>query len=65
MLVDNKLHRIRNGQLPEITEQDCFDQKGLLHRLLYSELENAPFAIDHGDLAPQNMIVDSEYNITG
>jgi len=33
--------------------------------VLYPELEHAPFAIDHGDLAPLNIIVDSEYNVTG
>jgi hypothetical protein len=64
-LTRNKLRRVRNGQLFGITEQDCFDQKNLLHQVLYPELEEAPFAIDHGDLAPLNIIVDSEYNITG
>ncbi|EEP82051.1 predicted protein [Uncinocarpus reesii 1704] len=28
-------------------------------------LEDSPFFIEHGDLSPQNIIVDSEYNITG
>ncbi|KAF2274411.1 uncharacterized protein EI97DRAFT_128266 [Westerdykella ornata] len=64
-LMDNKLRRVRNGQLPELTEQDCFDQRDLLRQVILPELENAPFAIDHGDLAAQNIIVDSEYNITG
>jgi hypothetical protein len=54
-LTNNKLLRARKGQLPGITEQDCLDP----------ELESAPFAIDHGDLAPQNIIVDSSYNIKG
>jgi hypothetical protein len=64
-LTENKLRRVRNGQLCGITEQDCFDQRDLLHHVLYPELEEAPFAMDHGDLAAQNIIVDSEYNITG
>ena len=64
-LTNNKLLRARKGQLPGITEQDCLDQKSLLDQVLHPELENAPFAIDHGDLAPQNIIVDSSYNIKG
>jgi hypothetical protein len=64
-LTNNKLVRVRNGKLPGITTQDCFDQKYYLHRMLNPELEQAPFAIDHGDLAPSNIIVDSEYNVTG
>ncbi|KAF1993222.1 hypothetical protein P154DRAFT_625607 [Amniculicola lignicola CBS 123094] len=64
-LTSNKFRRVRNNQLPGITEQDCFDQQSLLPQVLYPELEVAPFAMDHGDLAPMNIIVDSEYNITG
>lgn len=64
-LTNNKLLRARKGQLPGITEQDCLDQKSLLDQVLHPELENALFAIDHGDLAPQNIIVDSAYNIKG
>ncbi|RJE19161.1 Phosphotransferase enzyme family [Aspergillus sclerotialis] len=54
-----------NGRLPEITEQDCFDQRNILSDILYPELDDAPFAMDHGDLSPQNILVDSEFNITG
>ncbi|KAF1817062.1 hypothetical protein P152DRAFT_504466 [Eremomyces bilateralis CBS 781.70] len=64
-LIDSKVHRIRNGKLPELTEQDCFDQRKLLPQVLLPELENAPFAIDHGDLSPLNILVDSEHNVTG
>ncbi|KAF2105493.1 hypothetical protein BDV96DRAFT_655571 [Lophiotrema nucula] len=38
--------------------------ESLLQQVLYPELENAPFAIDHGDLAPLDITVDSEYNVT-
>jgi len=64
-VIDNKITRVRNGRLPYITEQDCLDQRSLLSRVLHPELENAPFAIDHGDLSPLNILVDSDYNITG
>jgi hypothetical protein len=45
--------------------KDCIDQQELLCQVLDPELEHAPFAIDHGDLAPSNIIVDAEYNVTG
>jgi hypothetical protein len=64
-IIDNKFRRVRNGHLPFITEQDCFDQKSLLPKVLHPELEDTPFAIDHGDLSPLNIIVDSEHNVTG
>ncbi|KAF1935922.1 hypothetical protein EJ02DRAFT_360414 [Clathrospora elynae] len=64
-LIDNKLRRAGDGKLDGITVQDCFDQKVLLDQVLYPELEHAPFAIDHGDLAPLNIIVNSEYDVTG
>ena len=63
--IDDKVYRIRNGRLHEITEKDCVDQRNLLPTVLHTELEDAPYAIDHGDLAPGNIIVDVEYNITG
>jgi hypothetical protein len=64
-LTDNKLSRVRSGRLPGITVQDCFDQRSLFSQVLSPELEHAPFAMDHGDLAPLNIIVDSEHNVTG
>jgi hypothetical protein len=64
-IIDNKFPRVRNGHLPDITERDCLKQKRLLPKVLHPELEGAPFAIDHGDLSPSNIIVDSDHNITG
>ncbi|MCJ1251339.1 hypothetical protein MMC30_008571 [Trapelia coarctata] len=64
-IIGNKFRRVRNGHLPFITEQDCLDQKSILPKVLHPELEDTPFAIDHGDLSPLNIIVDSEHNVTG
>jgi hypothetical protein len=64
-LIDNKLRRARNGKSGGIIVQDCCDQKALLDQVLYPELNHAPFAIDHSDLAPLNIIVNSEYDVTG
>ncbi|CCF43456.1 hypothetical protein CH063_03077 [Colletotrichum higginsianum] len=67
-IIENKRTRIRNGKLPDLCEKDCDDQKALLRQVLningqegYNRRE---VAIDHGDLKPQNIIVDEEYNIT-
>lgn len=64
-IIDNKVYRVHSGLLPEINVQDCIIQKQLLSTILRPELENAPYAIEHGDLSCRNIIVDSEYNITG
>ncbi|KAK3938555.1 kinase-like domain-containing protein [Diplogelasinospora grovesii] len=64
-MIDGKLGRVRSGSLPELAEQDVHDQKALLPKVLYPWLENAPFAIDHGDLRANNIIVDADHNITG
>ncbi|KAI9891349.1 MAG: hypothetical protein M1814_002862 [Vezdaea aestivalis] len=64
-LIENKFKRVRSGHLSNITDKDCLDQKNLLAQVLHSRLEHAPFAIDHGDLKPSNMIVDSNLNIVG
>ncbi|KAF1913309.1 hypothetical protein BDU57DRAFT_351133 [Ampelomyces quisqualis] len=64
-LLASRLSRVRNGNLPGITVQNCLDQEKLLYQVLCPELEHAPFAIDHGDLAPLNIIVDSRHNVTG
>ncbi|KAF1807964.1 hypothetical protein P152DRAFT_517924 [Eremomyces bilateralis CBS 781.70] len=63
--IDNNTYRVRNGRLPDITEQVCIHQRSLLPQVLFTKLEGAPYALDHGDLAPQNIIVGLEYNITG
>lgn len=64
-LIENKLRRVGDGLLTELTEQDCLEQQALLPQVLYEELEDTQFAVDHGDLQPQNIIVDSNYNIRG
>lgn len=64
-MIDNKIGRVRSGMLPELTEQDCLDQQKLLPDVLDPRLDDAPFAVDHGDLGPLNILVDAENNITG
>lgn len=64
-LKENKLRRVSNGQLPHITEQDCLNQERLLRQALHPDMEHAPFAMDHGDPGPLNIIVDSDHNVMG
>lgn len=64
-IIQNKFHRVHRGLLPEITEQDCSDQMNLLPSVLLPEVDGAFITLDHGDLSPQNILVDAHHNITG
>ncbi len=64
-IVDKKTARVRSGHLPGIRVEDCLDLRDLLGDVVHGELNNAPFFIGHGDLSPENIIVDSDFNITG
>lgn len=56
---------VSNGQMPELQLWDCFIQWALMLRVVHPALKNTSFLILHEDLASQNIIVDSEYNIKG
>ncbi|KAK8150251.1 hypothetical protein G3M48_003317 [Beauveria asiatica] len=64
-IIQNKTRRVREGLLAGITEQDCSDQMNILSNVLLPELDEAPFAIAHGDLSPQNILIDAQHNVTG
>ncbi|KAL2812410.1 kinase-like domain-containing protein [Aspergillus granulosus] len=64
-IIQNKTRRVREGLLPEIREQDCSKQIEILSDVLLLELDEAPFAIAHGDLSPQNILIDAHHNVTG
>jgi hypothetical protein len=64
-IIDCKIVRASNGQMPELQHRDCFVQRALVSRVVHPTLENSPFLISHEGLASQNIIVDSEYNIKG
>ena len=44
---------------------DCRDQHALLDVVLGPDIEDTFQAVDHGDLKPNNIVVDAEYNIKG
>lgn len=64
-MIDKKVVRVCRGGLPNIRITDCFIQRALLPKVIHQELNEASFFIAHGDLSAQNIIVDSQYNVTG
>ncbi|KAH8745786.1 kinase-like domain-containing protein [Diaporthe sp. PMI_573] len=61
--LENRRARVREGKIPSLSEQDCFDQQALLDRILGRDRNSTVFAMDHGDIKPGNIIVDEKYNI--
>ncbi|CEL04894.1 hypothetical protein ASPCAL06018 [Aspergillus calidoustus] len=64
-IIQNKTRRVREGLLPELTEQDFSDQMNILPNVPLPGLDEAPFAVTHGDISPQNILTDAQYNVTG
>ncbi|KAI0187153.1 hypothetical protein F4808DRAFT_94595 [Astrocystis sublimbata] len=62
-LLKNRRARVREGSIPDILDQDCIKQQNLLDRVLDGEGDNMIFAMEHGDLKPDNFIVDDKHNI--
>ncbi|KAH8159323.1 hypothetical protein CIB48_g8914 [Xylaria polymorpha] len=54
-LLKNRHTRVREGKLLDISNQDCVDQQGFLDHVLGQEQDNTIFAIEHGDLKPDNI----------
>jgi hypothetical protein len=60
----NRRTLVREGKIPSLTEQDCINQQALLERVLDDRDRNSTvFAINHGDVAPSNIIIDEDDNI--
>lgn len=65
-LINRKTLRVERGQLREVSLRDCLSLQVLGRRIIYTTPTIiSSFAISHQDLAPQNIIVDDEYNIKG
>ncbi len=64
-LAANRLARVTEGKMPNLSKQDCVDQQALLAAVLGPDGEDTALAMDHGDFKPDNVIVDEEYNIKG
>lgn len=65
-MIDRQISRILNGEIP-----DCRLREAFIHRALAkiavgsAHLDSSTFMISHDDLAPQNIIIDSDNNISG
>lgn len=66
-MIDRKIVRVTNGNVPDLSVKlrDCFIQRALVRRAVHASLENSITVIAHEDLAGQNIIVDSGYNVKG
>jgi hypothetical protein len=64
-LARNRRTSVEQGRIANLSMQDCDDQRALLSTTLGSDLSETAYAIDHGDLNPNNIIVDAEYNVQG
>lgn len=62
-LIRNRRTRVRDGKLLAISDQDCINQQSLLDHVLGQEQDNTIFALEHGDIKPENIIVDDNHNI--
>ncbi|KAM3471273.1 hypothetical protein MY8738_009396 [Beauveria namnaoensis] len=58
--IQRRLTRIRQGNLPELAEQDVLDQLALLPRVLGQDKNNRLFAMEHGDLKAESIISSGE-----
>ncbi|KAM3475268.1 hypothetical protein MY5147_003841 [Beauveria neobassiana] len=58
--IQRRLTRIRQGNLPELAEQDVLDQLALLPRVLGQDRNNRLFAMEHGDLKAESIISSGE-----
>ncbi|KAH6634783.1 hypothetical protein B0J18DRAFT_461933 [Chaetomium sp. MPI-SDFR-AT-0129] len=65
--VDQKIMRVVSGKEHSSSIIDCLKHRALLRHAVHRSLEFEPsiYAISHEDLAARNIIVDSNYNITG
>lgn len=61
--IECRLESIRQGNLPELVEQDVLDQLALLPEVLGDEKDNRQFAMEHGDLRAESIISGSHFNI--
>ncbi len=59
----NRRTGVEKGRFPGLSIQDCDDQRALLDEVLGEDRDNTAMAMDHGDFKPENIIVDTDYNI--
>ncbi|KEY64858.1 hypothetical protein S7711_10779 [Stachybotrys chartarum IBT 7711] len=66
-VIRNRRTRVLSGKLPDLSMKDCDDQEVLLASVAQecqTGFTQREVAMDHGDIKPDNIIVDDKYNIT-
>lgn len=64
-IIHGKMLRVCEGQIPGVLLHDCLVQLALVRKTVYEVPDDSSFALAHGDLAAEHIIVDDEYNIKG
>ncbi|KAL6794110.1 hypothetical protein J3E68DRAFT_450769 [Trichoderma sp. SZMC 28012] len=59
----NRSTQVREGRIPGLSEEDCINQQDLVCQVLGQDQDDTAFAVEHGDIEPNNIIVDEDYNI--
>ncbi|KAK0762902.1 hypothetical protein N5P37_004426 [Trichoderma harzianum] len=59
----NRSTQVREGRIPGLSEEDCINQQALVCQVLGQYQNDTAFAVEHGDIKPNNIIVDENYNI--
>ncbi|KAL6837303.1 hypothetical protein V8C40DRAFT_260322 [Trichoderma camerunense] len=59
----NRSTQVREGRIPGLSEKDCINQQDLVCQVLGQDQNDTAFAVEHGDIEPNNIIVDENYNI--
>ncbi|KAK4150081.1 hypothetical protein C8A00DRAFT_46435 [Chaetomidium leptoderma] len=64
-VVDGKIMRAATGKEPSFGIRDCLTHRALVRHVVNNALDSELFVLSHEALAAHNIIVDSDYNITG
>lgn len=64
-MIDRQICRVVKGQLKDLALHNCLVHRALARRAIDPVLDSHQFMISHDDLAPENIIVDDDYNVTG
>lgn len=59
----NRSNQVREGRIHGLSEEDCINQQALVCQVLGQDQHDTAFAVDHGDIKPNNIIVDEDYKI--
>jgi hypothetical protein len=62
-LAENRRVRVIEGKIPRLSLQDCANQRALLNAVLGADKYDTALAMDYSDFKPENIIVNTKYNI--